>query len=255
MGFFDKVKQTLGISAGTLEIKVQPEGLHVGGAMEGVLTFKALKDVDVFRLELDLVHSFPEVHFDGYSEQEVIHEEVVESMTLAERIHVKAQDAVDQSFMINLPPQVAASIGKFTYRLDARAVLKGAGDVNHTMPVRVRLSPITDAVYRVITTQFGFTFSETGADEDGIWLSFEPTPPVRKHFGTLTIAFDEQPDTLYLWVQLDGVREDVLKRHFARSHDMSDGSVKFEINKGRYAAGGKADLDGIFGLLKPLFTI
>ena len=69
MGFLDSIKKTLGMATGEFELRVQPEGCHVGGTLQGQLVLHAQKPLNIFSVNLELLHTFPDDH--GYKMQDV----------------------------------------------------------------------------------------------------------------------------------------------------------------------------------------
>lgn len=234
MGFFDSVKKGLGLATGEIELKLQPETMYVGGEIQGQLVFKALKQCKIQSLYMELIHSFPE---EGHG----IIEEIPDRIDVASMILVEANNTFETEFFFGIPPHVAPSLGQFRWKVRAVAVVTGGADVERTIDVNLRLSPVMAAIVNVVQQQFGFRFDEIGADGDGIWIDFDPTPPVRAHFNDLELAFDEQEHELYLWVKLTG-RRGVIEEEFT-------------IEKSRFLVGHQADAAGLQALLQPLFRI
>lgn len=249
MGFFDSVKKSLGLAKGEIEVRIQPETLHIGGEVQGQVVLKAEKAINIHAVEVELIHTYPSEHYE-YGDDE----EVVERMLLASQISLQAGESSDWQFYIPLPPQAAASMAPFGWTLTARAVLQGNSTLEKKQRLQVRLSPIMGTIYDLVTNQFGFQWEEAGADEDGLWLAFRPTGAVRAHFGGLELAFDEQDEALYLWITLDGIRPHVVER-FGDRFDRHEGSIEFVIQKSQFASGPQVDRDGLMGLIQPIFAI
>lgn len=235
MGFFDSVKKSLGLASGEIEIRLQPETMYVGGEVQGVLVFKALKTCKIQSLYMELIHTFPDGEFGGTIE------EIPDRIDVASMIQVEASSPFETEFFFGLPPHVAPSLGKFRWKVRATAVVAGGSDVERVVDVNLRLSPVMATIVDVIQQQFGFRFDDIGADEDGIWIDFDPTPAVRQHFNDLEIAFDEQEREIYLWLKLSG-------RRGVREEELT-------ILKERFLMGHQADAAGIQALLQPIFQI
>ena len=247
MGFFDSLKKTMGLAAGEFEIRVQPETLHVGGLIQGTLRFRALKALNVVRFTLELDHGFP---VDDYHTDE----DEIDLVVLDEMVSFQAGEHREWPFFFELPPQVAATMGRFSWTLEANAVLQGGSTLEKEQPLQVRHSPVMGSVLGAVQSQFGFQFVQAGADDDGIWMEFNPVGPVRSHFNHLEIAYDEQDDALTLWISLDPFRRHVIQR-YEDSYDPNENSVELVLEKSRYAAGGRADDESVLKVLQPLFSL
>ena len=247
MGFLGSIKKSLGMSAGELEVRVQPEGCFVGGEISGEVVVRAQKDLNIFSVQLDLIHSFR----DDYGSRQ---HEIFDGFPLAERISLGAGEQHVLQFFFKIPPQLAPSVGDFAWSLRAQAHTQSHGVLQKEQAVQLRLSPVTSAVVACIQEQFGFSFQEAGADEDGIWMSFAPGAAIKAHKRALEISFDEREDELLLWVALDPFARSVLERYH-EDFDASEGSIELELEKDRYMAGGQVDRQGIYHLLQPLFAL
>ena len=239
MGLFDSIKKSLGMPTVEIELKLQPETMYVGGELQGKITVRAVnKTCNVQSLMMQLIHTFVDTNDYGYSEH---HEEIPAHIDILSMASIEPQAPFEDEFFFGLPPHVAPSLGHFGWRVRATAILQGGAEVVKEQHVPVRLSPVMFAIYDLVHRQFGFKFHEIGADNDGIWLTFEPTPAVRAHFNGLELSFDEQEDVIYLWVQLQarrGVIEEELTLH-----------------KSRFLMGHTANADALMQVLQPIFRI
>lgn len=246
MGFFDSIKKSLGLSAGEFELKLQPETLHVGGELQGELVLTASKDINIYSVDLEIWHGYPNIH--GGVEQDI-----QQGVNLAERISLRAGERHTWSLFVPIPAQVAPSIKKFSWKVIARAKIEGGSEVKKEQPIQVRHSRVMGAVLDCVQNQFGFKLDEVGADEDGLWMTFEPVGGVKQMFRSLELAFDEQDDEICLWVSLDRFSQAVLQR-YRNAYDPSENSIELELDKDRYLSGDQVDVQGIFHLLQPLFV-
>ena len=247
MGFLDSIKKTLGMATGEFELRVQPEGCHVGGTLQGQLVLHAQKPLNIFSVNLELLHTFPDDH--GYKMQDVF-----DGLVLAERISLQAGEKHEWPFYMEIPPQVAPSLGDFGWKIRATAALQGSNPITKEQPLKITMSPIISVVVEAVQSQFGFTYREAGADEECIWMTFNPGPSIKAHKRGLEISFDEQEDEILLWVALDPFKQSVIQRYHGQ-YDEREGSIEIEIEKARYSNGGEIDRQGIFHLLQPLFEI
>lgn len=246
MGLFDTIKKSLGMATGEFELRVQPETLHVDGELQGELVLRAHRDLNILEVDLELLHTFPDEW--GGTQQEVF-----EGVILAERISLREGEQTSWPFFIRLPPQIAPTMDRFGWKVRATARLQGKSPVTHEQVVQVRLSPIMQAVVDIVQGQFGFVFDDAGADEECVWIDFDPKGAVKKMYRDLEIAFDEGEDELTLWVILEPFSSAVIRR-YAEHFDEREGSIELELDKRRYANGTQVDREGIFHLLQPLFS-
>ena len=247
MGFFNSIKKSLGLAAGELEVRFHPGDARVGGEIRGEVAFRALKDLNIFSVRIELIHQFPD-------EYEGLREESVLSDVLAEQISMKEGESHSWPLYITIPPQIAPSIGRFAWRLLAEANLQSGSPIRQSVPVQIKLSPIMYGVVAAIQQQFGFEFRRAGADEDGVWMTFRPTGSIKAHFGELEVAFDEQEEGVMLWVRLEGMRPEVL-HHYRDAYDHHEHSVEIPLPKRELVAGGEVNQDRIVSLLKPIFKL
>ena len=157
-------------------------------------------------------------------------------------------------FHITIPPQIAPSMGRFGWELRATAALQSGSPITASQGVRIEMSPVTAAIAEIVRTQFGFQFDEAGADEDGLWMTFRPTGAVSSHFRGLEIAWDEQEDEIALWVRLMPFKAHVIER-YRDAFDEREGSIEVIVPKGRFVASGQVDVQGLTGLLRPMFSL
>lgn len=246
MGIFDSIKKSMGMSSGEFELRIQPETCHVDGELRGEALLRAHKELNVFAVELELWHIFPD-------EWGHLTEEGMERELLAERVSIGAQDHATWPFHFELPAHLAPSLGKFGWKLKAEARLQGSSSIKKELELDVGLSPIMSTVHQLVEQEFGFSFREAGADEDGIWMTYRPQGAVKGMYDGLELAFDEGEDELVLWVALDRFHPRVVER-YAHAFDEHEGSIEFEIDKADYAVGREVDRQGLLGLLRPLFS-
>jgi len=249
MGFFDSIKKGLGLSGGEFELRVQPETLHIGGEVQGVCVFTPHKDLNAFSVRLQLMHAFPDDY--GVSIMKQVQDEVV----LAERVSFAEHEPIEYPFYIPLEAHLAPSIGRFSWSLVVTAALQSGSPITKELPLKVRLSPVSQGIYDVLSSQFGFAFDSAGADADGWWIEMKPTGAVKQHYDGLEVAFDEGPDTVDLWIKVHDFRPEAV-RHFGDAFDPHSGAIELELRTRDYAAGpGQIDHQGLAQLLKPMFQL
>ena len=247
MGFFDSIKKSLGLAAGELEIRFHPGDARVGGEIRGEVALRALKDLNIFSVRVELIHQYPD-------EYEGLREESLRSDVLAEQVSMKAGESHAWPLHIEIPPQIAPSIGRFAWRLMAEANIQAGSPIRQSVPVQIKLSPIMYGVVAAIQQQFGFEFRQAGADEDGVWMTFRPTGPIKAHFGELEVAFDEQEEGVMLWVSLEGIRPEVL-HSYRDAYDAREGSIEIPLPRRDLVAGEEVNQAQILNLLRPLFKL
>ncbi len=246
MGFFDSVKKSLGLASMEMEMRIQPESAHVDGELKGELVVRALKDIEIFGLDVILLHGFK----DEWGNSSL---EVFEKGSAAEMISMRAGEEEVYPFFIEIPAMVAPSIGPFSWKIRAQARLKGAADVKKEQNLHVHFSPIMGAIFDLVKNQFGFVYQSFGAEEDCLWAEFVPSGAVKNMYRGLEIAFDEQPDDLVLWVSLHPFSQRVLQQ-YSRDYDPSENSIEIEINKRQFLSGSQVNTQGLLGVLQPLFS-
>ena len=250
MGIFDKIKKGLGMSAGTFELRLAPQGQRVGGQIEGQLVMRAHRPLNVFSVELDLVHGFT----DEYGHK---HQETVEGLVLAERVAFAAEQEVAWPFHIPIAPQLAPSMVQFSWALHARARTQDAGVLQKTQPILLRPSPMCEALVGIVQQGFGFKLRESGADEDGLWFEFSPGASIRGHFQELELSIDEDERELELWVRLVHFSPAALKQLPPDARfDRHEGAVTLNLEKRRYVIGPEQiDTKALLERLRPLFAL
>ncbi len=246
MGLFDSVKKSLGLASAELELKVQPGSAHVDGEVKGELVMRALKDIEIFGLDIALYHGFRD-------EWGGIEQDVFERGSVAEMISMQAGEHQSFPFFIGIPAEVAPTIGPFSWKIEATARLKGASDLSQKQTLQVHFSPVMGAIMDIVQKKFGFVYKRAGADEDCIWMEFTPSGPVRNMYRSLELSFDEQPGQLAIWVGLEPFSPRVLQR-FHEDYDPHENTIELIINKRQYVAGHQVDTEALFQLLKPLFS-
>ena len=249
MGFFNSIKKSMGLAKGELTVQVNPEQLYAGGEINAQVRLEALKDMNINVVRMELVHTFPDEDYEYDTYSETMH-----TVDLATRISMKAGDKVDWPAFITIPPDIAPSIGKFKWTLRTTVDIPNAIDITDKQNLAIRLSPIMGTLYELITQAFGFVYTEIGAEEDCVWMTFKPTGAVRSHFGDLELSFDEQDDTLTLWIALDGMDEHVARTHGDRIN-YEEGSIEITLNKREYASGPSVNRDALMSRIQPLFSI
>lgn len=247
MGMFDSIKKGLGLSTGEFEILVQPDGCHVDGEINGKLTLNAHRDINIFSVNIELIHSYR----DEYTGRQ---QEVFDGFTLAERISLTQNNSETWPFFFEIPPQVAPSLADFGWELRASASLQGGATLKKEQKVQVRLSPVMSAVVEVVRDQFGFIFEDAGADEDGVWMTYRPGSAIKGHFNSLEVAFDEQEDEVVLWIILEDFRPQVIER-YRDAYDPRENSIELILDKNALVAGPKVDRQRVLELLRPLFSL
>lgn len=249
MGFFNSIKKSMGLAKGELTVQVNPEQLFAGGEINAQVTFNALKDLNINVVRMELVHTFPDEDYDYDTYSETMH-----TVDLATRISMKAGETVQWPAYITIPPDIAPAVGKFKWLLRTVVDIPSAIDVTDKQNLAIRLSPMMHTLFELITQSFGFVYTDIGAEEDCVWMTFKPTGAVRSHFGELELSFDEQDDTLTLWIALDGMNEDIAREHGDRIN-YDEGSIEITLNKREYVSGTNVNRDALMGRIQPLFTI
>ena len=247
MGFFDSIKKTLGLIPGEFELRVQPDGCHVGGVIRGEVVLRAKSDLQIVTLTLDLVHEFPD-------EYGTMHEVLHDGGVIAERVAMRQGEQHAWPFFVEIGPEVVPSAGRFSWKLRTRANLQSGSSFDKEQAIQLRFSPLVGTIVALIQEQFGFAFERIGADDESVWMSFTPGASIKSYFRGLEIAYDEGDDVLLLWVALRDFRPAAL-HHFEEEYDEREGAVELEIDRGRYMAGEQVDRDGLMALLKPLFAL
>ncbi|MEM1350309.1 MAG: sporulation protein [Myxococcota bacterium] len=249
MGFFDSIKKGLGLSPGEFELRVQPETLHIGGEVQGSCVLTPHKDLNVFSVRLQLMHAFPDDY--GVSILEQVQEEVV----LAERVSFSEREPVEYPFYIPLHAHLAPSVGRFAWSLVATAAVQSGSPMHYKLPLKVRMSPVSQGIYDVLASHFGFAFESAGADADGWWIEMKPTGAVKRYYDGLEVAFDESPDTVDLWIKVHDLRPEAIQ-HFRDAFDPHSGAIELELRTRDYAAGpNHIDHQGLAKLLEPMFKL
>ena len=246
MGLFDTLKRSIGLQPLELEFKLEPGSAHVDGELRGELIASALKPVEIFSLEVELMHSFP----DEYGHRRT---ERFDGGAVVEMLSLTAQERQAYPFFIGLPAEVAPTMGAFSWALHASARLKGASDVRIEQPLTVSFSPIMAALIEIARAQFGFAYASSGADEECLWVEMAPQGAVQQMYRSLEIAFDERDRELTLWISLDPFSSLVLDR-YRSAYDPHENTIEIEIDKGQYVSGHAVDHDALLNLIKPLFT-
>lgn len=247
MGLFDSIKGALGLGGGgELVVMVQPERLHVGGRIEGAVTFDAKQAVNLDRVELELAHTFPD--YEG------TRRDIIDMIELDQRVAFAAGQQHRWEFFFDVPWGVAPAVAPFGWELTARALVAGGSIIKKGHVLPLRMSPVVDGVVRVIQGQFGFNMVEFGAEEDCQWVRFEPQGAVRNHFQSLIVSYAEEAEGTSLWVDLRSFRPSVL-RSFADSYDPRANEIELALERRAYTIGHQADSERIQRLLQPLFSL
>lgn len=246
MGFFDSIKQTLGLkAAGELTVLVAPERLHVGGRIEGAVSFAAAEAVNIDRVALELAHTYP----DGGLQRETI-----DVLELDQRVAFTQGQLHRWEFFFDVPWGVAPAIAPFGWELVATAQVAGGALIKRQHVLPLRSSPVMDGVARVIQDSFGFKLAGFGAELDHQWMRFEPQGAVRQHFQALQVSFSEEPEGVMLWVDLRSFRPSALRR-FANAYDPRENEIELALKRQAYTIGHQADHERIQQTLAPLFSL
>ena len=211
---------------------------------------RATRALNVYSVELDLVHGF----VDEVGQR---HEEAVERLVLAERVAFAAEQEAGWPFLIPVAPRLAPSMANFTWALHARARTQETGLIQKAQPIRLAPSPMCEALVGVLQQGFGFVFQESGADEDGLWFDFAPGAAIRGHFQGLEIGVDEDERELELWLRLVPFSPAALRQLPPGARfDRAEGAVTLELEKGRYVVGPEqVDAQALLERLRPLFAL
>lgn len=240
MSFFNSLKKGLGLGPkATFSVKLEGTP-KLGEEFEGTVTLSASESLNVLTIGTRLHH-----HFIGdYGKESVELDEIV----LAERVAFNPGDSISRPFGFYLPFEAVPTLKGFSWEIECWAALQGGADIVHRESIEVGWGELTGAVVHVLTKQFGFYPKDHGADEDGIWVEFQPDAAVRDRIRSLVCSFDESDDGLVVHLQMDPFSPSAI-RTLGKDFDPSTNTAYLEFERAKFVVR-TPDLQGIFQALQ-----
>lgn len=245
MGFFDKLKASVGFGGAKVDLIINEKVINQGGIIEGTVKITGGNlNQKLNKLKLQLYYRIEEIvqetvvvdyDRDGRIDDVEEHEHydtnyiTIFKTETAHNTEIIKGEEQEHPFTIEIPFNVPITDESIKWYLQAQADIPGAIDPRKTIELEIIPSVGIQAINELLEGM-GFQMIEHGYEDESLFVVYKPTIQLKKFFDELIVYFYEDENKIELKMEID-LKERNVRDIFGSKFDTEQKLVRLTIPK------------------------